>query len=84
MSRPRVPYHLAGLLGVVGTALLLSAAGAFWDLSVTVATLSLTDVLVGVLGLAVSALTALAGGLIVADVRADIAAARAWQTSLPR
>jgi len=52
-----------------------------WPLDLTNAlnAIGLTDVLLGVLGLVLSALTAVAGALVVADARADVDAARAWQ-----
>jgi hypothetical protein len=52
-----------------------------WPLDLTNAlnAIGLADALLGVLGLVLSALTAVAGALVVADVRADVDAARAWQ-----
>ncbi len=77
MSRPRVPYLLAGFLG--GGALLLGAVCDWGQASAIVAALTLADALLGALGLILAAMTGAVGILVVADVRADIASARTWQ-----
>ena len=81
MPRFRIACFLAGLLIAVGLALLLGAAGHSWAVAATFAALSLTDVLVTAAGLLVAAMTGVAGALLVADGRTDVAAARAWQDS---
>ena len=54
---------------------------AAWSLDLTSAlnAAGLTDVLLGVLWLVLSTLTAIASALVVVDVRTEVAAARAWQ-----
>lgn len=79
MSLPRVPYLLAGLLGGLAAALFLAAAESPLELTSAFAAVGLTDLLLGVLGLVLSTLTAIAGVLVLADVRADVDGARAWQ-----
>ena len=79
MPRLRIDCFLAGLLITVGLAQFFGAAGAWWEVSATFAALSLTDVLVTAAGLLVAAMTGVAGALLIADARADVAAARAWQ-----
>lgn len=79
MRRLRIDCFLAGLLIAVGLALLLSVAGHSWSAAATFAPLSLTDVLLTAAGLLVAAMAGVAGALVVADARADFAAAHAWQ-----
>ena len=79
VTRLRIDCFLAGLLIAVGLALLLGAAGASWVAPAAFAALSLTDALLTAVGLLVAAMTGVASVLVVADVRADAAAARAWQ-----
>ena len=79
VPRLRIDCFLAGLLIAVGLALLLGAAGHSWAVAATFAALSLTDVLLTAAGLLVAAMTGVAGALVVADARADVAAAQAWQ-----
>ena len=76
MSLLRVRDLLVGL--AVAAAVLLGAVCGWGELSAVIAGLTLTDVLLGALGLAVAAMTGAAGVLIAADVRADMAAAQAW------
>lgn len=76
MSLLRASYLLAGL--AVAAAFLLGAGCDWGQMSAVVAALTLADALLGVLGLVLAAMTGAAGVLIAADVRADIAAARAW------
>lgn len=76
MSRIRVPYLLAGLIG--GGALLLAALCDWGLVSAVVAALTLANALLGALGLILTAMTGGAGILVVADARADIAATHAW------
>lgn len=76
MSFLRVRYLLVGL--AVAAAVLLGAVCDWGELSAVIAGLTLTDVLLGALGLAVAAMTGASGVLIAADVRADVAAAQAW------
>lgn len=79
MPRLRIDCFLAGLLITVGLAQFFGAAGASWEASATFAALSLTDVLLTAAGLLVAAMAGMAGALVVADARADVAAAHAWQ-----
>ena len=80
MPVQRVRTILIGLLGLAGTTLLLPAAGALFDLPALITAVRLTDTLLGVLGLLMAAMVGIAGSLVVTDLRADVAAARAWQT----
>jgi len=52
-----------------------------WSLELTngFTAVGITDILLGVLAIVLSTLTAIAGALVVADVRADVDAARVWQ-----
>ncbi len=79
VPRLRVDYFLASLLSAAGLASLLGAAGHSWAAAVTIAALSLTDVLLTAAGLLVAAMAGVAGALVVADARADVVAALAWQ-----
>ena len=79
MGRLRFDYFLAGLLSAVGLASFFDAAGHSWTGAAALAALSLTDVLLAGVGLLVAAMTGFAGVLVVADARADVAAAHAWQ-----
>lgn len=79
MPRLRIDFFLAGLLIAVGLVVLLDAADASRAAAATFAALSLTDVLLAGGGLLVAAMTGVAGALVVADARADVAAAHAWQ-----
>jgi len=79
VARLRVRYLQAGLLIAAGLALLQGAACASWKVSATFAGLNLTDVLLAGVGLLVAATTGVAGALVALDLRADVAAARAWQ-----
>ncbi len=76
MSFLRVRYLQVGL--AVAATVLLGAVCDWGELSAVIAGLTLTDVLLGALGLAVAAMTGASGVLIAADVRADVAAAQAW------
>ncbi len=79
MPRLRIDCFLAGLLITVGLTQFFGEAGASWEVSATIAALSLKDALLTGVGLLVAAITGVAGALLVADARADVAAARAWQ-----
>lgn len=79
MPRLRIDCFLAGLLITVGLAQFFGAAGSSWEVPATFAALSLTDALLTGVGLLVAAITGVAGALVVADARADVAAAHAWQ-----
>ena len=79
VSLLRVPYLLAGSSSAWGLRCCSVQRCDSLELTAAFAALGLTDVLLGVLGLVLSAMTAIAGALVVADVRADVAAARAWQ-----
>ena len=79
MAHLRVRYLLTGLFITVGLALLLGPAGHSWAASAAFAALSLTDVLLTAVGLLVAAMTGIAGALVFADARADVAATQAWQ-----
>ena len=72
-------YRLAGFLGGFGAVLLLGSLPWSLDLTGAFAAVGLADVVLGVVGLAVSTLTAIAGALVLADMWADADAARAWQ-----
>ena len=58
---------------------MLGAGGHSWAPAVTFAALSLTDALLTAAGLLVAAMASVAGALVVADTRADVAATQAWQ-----
>ena len=58
---------------------MLAVTATSFELPSALAPVGLTDVLLGVLGLVLSTLIAIAGALVVADVRADVEVARAWQ-----
>lgn len=79
MAHLRARYILTGLLIAVGLALLLGAEGHSWAPAVTFAALSLTDALLTAAALLVAAMASVAGALVVADTRADVAATQAWQ-----
>lgn len=79
VPRLRIDCFLAGLLITVGLAQFFGAAGASWEVSATFAALSLKDALLTGVGLLIAAMTGVVGALVVADARADVAAARAWQ-----
>ena len=64
-------YRLAGFLGGFGAVLLLGSLPWSLDLTGAFAAVGLADVVLGVVGLAVSTLTAIAGALVLADMWAD-------------
>ena len=76
---PRFRNLLTGLFGALGAGLMLAAAASSLGLTSGFAAVGLTEVMFGVLGTVLTTLTAIAGALIVADVRADVDAAGAWQ-----
>ncbi len=80
MTRLHITLYVAAILSglCLGFLLTASTSSAIEQIATTLAA-SLANALVAVLAIAVSAMTLLAGGLVVADVRADFEAAQAWQ-----
>ena len=81
MSRLHTAFFVAAILCGLGLGFLLTASTSL-PIEQIAATLAagLANAVVAVLAIAVSAMTVLAGGLVVADFRTDFVTAQSWQT----
>ncbi len=81
MSRSTLAHTLAALLCGLGSAFLFAVTVPLSDQIVAALANGLANAVVAVLAIAVSGMTVLAAGLVVADLRSDLDAARDWQNT---
>lgn len=81
MSRLHTAFFVAAILCGLGLGFLLTASTSppVEQIATTLAA-GLADTVIAVFAIAVSAMTVLAGGLVVADVRTEFVTAQSWQT----
>jgi hypothetical protein len=80
MSRSSLSLILAALLCGSGSAFLFAVTVPLFDQIVAALAAGLANAVFAALAIAVSAMTVLAAGLVVADLRSDLEAARDWQS----